>query len=119
MKTTNILLAGIFVLQAALLVEMFTLRPRPTEWEYQQFTFLGNRTEYDVKWFDYVLIERWNGQHAPYLTDSNRVYSAGSLLDLIGYQGWELAWTDGKNYIVKRHGQGRDNFIVGTAPERE
>jgi hypothetical protein len=117
MKTTNILLACILVLQAALFVEMLALRTRPTEWEYKQFTFLGNRTEYGVKWFDYLLIQRWNG-HALDLTYSNSVNSAGDVLEAIGDHGWELAWTDGKTYIVKRPGQGRDNFYVGTAPER-
>jgi hypothetical protein len=89
--------------------------PAPVRWEYSKFKFHepDSRTFSDTVVWCYVQFSDGNFHWYP----SNHVSDTDSLLNAVGNYGWDLAWSDGSNFIVKRPRDVFTNgvFIVGEA----
>ena len=82
-------------------------QPEPVRWEYNRFQCPGYKNEeFAGPSANYILIN----------SESNTIYDAGELLNQVGRYGWELTWSDGNNFIVKRPAGVFTNgdFAVGT-----
>jgi hypothetical protein len=87
----------------------------PVRWEYSSFSF----HEPDFKMLPgkmmvcYVEFSQGEGVWS----GSNNVHKADSVLNQVADHGWELAWTDGRQFIVKRPAGAFTNgaFIVAEA----
>ena len=82
--------------------------PKPNTWRYDEFTFDPER---DKPWLDINDKDGWHRHRltvtftaTPRNLEISRLeaYTAGHILYYIGRRGWELAWTDGRRYIVRR-----------------
>lgn len=89
--------------------------PAPVRWDYQSFEYDGKNILHSessaenyylsVVFADVVAVTTNGNQFAGLKLVEDRprmVSSASSILNTIGSDGWELAWSDGEKFIVKR-----------------
>lgn len=78
----------------------------PVRWEYNNFKFSGYKVYDFGATFNFLgFYAGWKEANtnleSPYI-ESNMVGSVEMVLNQVGRYGWELAWSDGTNFIVKR-----------------
>jgi hypothetical protein len=82
--------------------------PVPVRWDVSEFTFTGysHKDDYDekIRWHAMLTFSHIDvGNGFKVIQDrSEDATSADTILDRLGDDGWELAWSDGTRYIVKR-----------------
>ncbi len=120
------------ILAAAALLAGCHRQPQPTpppapsamvRYEFNQFDFHeSQRADWDSNTWMYCYLLEYTRTNGPQLVASNRVYDAGSVMDYLGRDGWDLAWTDGHRFLVKRPLPGDygnpDYFMVEQGMER-
>jgi hypothetical protein len=88
-----------------------------TEFEYTDTHVEDGRTVHpEIKYYDLNLAKGTSTN-----IDGGRINDIGELLGLISYDGWELVWTDGHRYLVKRPesqhwGHNIFNIVYNPAP---
>jgi hypothetical protein len=93
--------------------------PQPPTWDVSEFEFTGAHHDDDfdkTKTYNAVLIlsssHFINGEIQIKQDGEEPAYGADQVLDRLGSDGWELAWSDGQRYIVKRpQGKWRHDFF--------
>jgi DNA-directed RNA polymerase subunit RPC12/RpoP len=130
----NILLSVIlvsFVMGASLIliqlselnksVEMFTKSPPPTRWEYDEFTLYPLEKDADFKTTGHYLVKKLNEKGN--WSQGEIAYDAGQIFNIIGHNGWELAWREQDKYsqtfVVRRIEQMGGVFIVSTEKNKK
>jgi hypothetical protein len=83
--------------------------PPVQKWEYSNFKYHEPEFDNSRTFMTECYIEFSDGNF--HWENSNTVTSVDLLLNQIGNFGWEIAWTDGTNFIVKRP---TDIFTNGT-----
>ncbi|MDE2098215.1 MAG: hypothetical protein KGL39_13250 [Patescibacteria group bacterium] len=76
----------------------------PPTWQYNEFEFHApdfKTLQGESLWCYYCEIEMLP-EGGRQVINSNLTSSVGEVLNLAGAHGWELVWSDGENYIVKR-----------------
>jgi hypothetical protein len=81
--------------------------PVPVRWDVSSFEFSAPFPHDEFSSQKYKMMLRFGDLHgldaaSATTTTPEQEISADGILDRIGNDGWELAWTDGKTYIVKR-----------------
>jgi DNA-directed RNA polymerase subunit RPC12/RpoP len=82
--------------------------PVPMRWDVKEFEFTGysHKDVFDEKidWHATLTFSDMAGNNSLNIkqTGEESAFSADYILDRLGNDGWELAWSDGTRYIVKR-----------------
>jgi hypothetical protein len=85
----------------------------PTEWQYDSFT--TRELEHDAK---YHVTEHYSIKFLHELGDkgewgmASTEYQDIGILNRLGQRGWELAWTDGRKFIMKRQSRIEGTFLI-------
>jgi len=75
---------------------------RPT-WDYGEFTFKeSDKQFYDEKDYKTKKMTRYQRMLVRGGFTADSAYTATGVLNSLGYDGWELVWSDGTRYIVRR-----------------
>jgi DNA-directed RNA polymerase subunit RPC12/RpoP len=134
LKVANILLSVIlvlFVIGASLIliqlaelnksVEKFTKSPPLTRWEYDEFILYPLGKDADTKTTEHYLVKKLNENGN--WSQGEIAYDAGQVFNIIGHNGWELAWREQDKYsqtfVVRRIEQMGGVFIVSTEKNKK
>jgi hypothetical protein len=82
-------------------------QPKSIHWEYRIFEF---EPQADIRRF-FVVNQVLFTSYSKILSTNDAV-TVDVLLNIIGAYGWEIAWTDGTKFIVKRPAQHDGEFYV-------
>jgi len=99
--------------------------PVPVRWDVKEFTFTGYSHKDDLDdtkvWHAFLTFSDGSYENNNFTVKSDppeSAFDADEILDRIGNDGWELAWSDGTRYIVKRpQGNWRREFFDVTYKE--
>lgn len=88
---------AILIYQATHRPELETAQP---SWEYSEFEYASSAREMSITYYDWKPTP--SDQLNQIKSEPRRVISADETLSVLGRDGWQLAWTDGNRYLMKR-----------------
>jgi hypothetical protein len=101
MKLTKICVAGICLIAVVGCVKKSApATAPPVKWEYSAFEYHDPDYQSYPGNGNFCYIEFSDGNYS--WTGSNNLHDLDSLLNKIGGYGWDLIWSDGKKFVVKR-----------------
>jgi hypothetical protein len=113
-----ILVVAVLAVLAVNILMLQQLHNPPTRWEYSAFKFNAEElySQNRNAIVNILVSSTGTGDGFKCNWTTNLVTSADAALNHIGYYGWDLAWSDGTNFIVKRpqHDFQNGAFIIST-----